>query len=267
MDKVSVIMGVYNAVEQQLDRAVESILSQTYPELELIMCDDGSTNGIWAVMNQKWGSNTQVKLIQNEKNIGLAATLNHCLQHVTGAFVARQDADDYSYPERLEEQVDFLQRHPEYGWVGTNMVMYDETGIYGSRTMRSNPRKIHFILGTQFAHGTLMIRKEVINAAKGYRVTNITRRGQDYDMFMRLYAMGYKGYNIPNPLYAVLEDRKAYRRRSFSVQINVAKVQWYGFRKMKLPFWSYIFILRTMLIALVPPDWIRILKKWYQTLK
>src|SRR5690606_8238510 len=107
------------------------ILSQTYPELELIMCDDGSTNGIWAVMNQKWGSNTQVKLIQNEKNIGLAATLNHCLQHVTGAFVARQDADDYSYPERLEEQVDFLQRHPEYGWVGTNMVVYDETGIYG----------------------------------------------------------------------------------------------------------------------------------------
>ena len=106
--KVSVIMGIYNC-ERTLAESIESILSQSYKNWELILCDDASTDGTLRIAKQYAAHYSDcIKLIQNKTNKRLAASLNHCLSHATGDYIARQDGDDLSFPRRLEKQVAFL---------------------------------------------------------------------------------------------------------------------------------------------------------------
>ena len=106
--KISVIMGVYNC-ESTLERAIESIVNQTYGNWELIMCDDGSTDQTYDVAKRYQERYPQkIKLLRNDRNMKLAFALNRCLAEVSGELVARMDADDRSCPERLQRQVCFL---------------------------------------------------------------------------------------------------------------------------------------------------------------
>ena len=111
--KVSIIMGIYNCADT-LPEAIDSIVNQTYVNWELIMCDDGSKDTTYQIAEkyQKMYPD-KIVLIKNEKNQGLNYTLNHCLQYVTGDYIARMDGDDLSLPTRLEKEVTFFENNTQ----------------------------------------------------------------------------------------------------------------------------------------------------------
>ncbi|WP_174734424.1 glycosyltransferase family 2 protein [Mesobacillus harenae] len=251
--KVSILMGIYNCATM-LEGCVQSILNQTYENWELIMCDDGSADNTLLVaqylVNKHPG---KMILIKNETNKGLAYSLNRCLEVSSGPFLARQDSDDFSRPERLEKQVNFLLNNSEYGWVGTATEVFDETEIRGARILKEQPIKLDLASGSQFCHATAMFRSEVLKAVK-YKVAWYTRRGQDYDLWMRLYAKGFVGYNMPDVLYRVREDKHTYSRRKYRDRLKEVVMRFNGYKDMKLPIWLYIYMFKPVMAGLVPKE-------------
>ena len=106
---VSIIMGAYNC-ENTIYDCMESILKQTYENWEFIICDDCSSDHTLEILKKYEKNDKRIHILHNEKNMRLAASLNRCLEVAHGKYVARMDADDISMPDRLEKQVEFLQK-------------------------------------------------------------------------------------------------------------------------------------------------------------
>lgn len=151
MPNVSIIMGVYNCKNYNLLRkSVESILQQTYKDYEFIICNDGSTNNTLEELKKIAQSDSRIKIISYEKNRGLNHALNECLAVSQGKYIARQDDDDVSKPERLKKQVQFLDENREYAIVGTCADVFDNNGIWGEYTVPEKPQKGDFLWNSPF---------------------------------------------------------------------------------------------------------------------
>ena len=108
-EKVSVIMGIYNiASKEMLEKSIQSILNQTYKNIEFIIIDDGSSNETYEWAQEITINDSRVKLYRNKKNMGLTKTLNLCLEYATGKYIARMDGDDYCELDRIETQLKYL---------------------------------------------------------------------------------------------------------------------------------------------------------------
>lgn len=249
-EKVSIIMGVYNGSNRFVD-AVQSIESQTYKNWELIICDDGSTDDSYDKLCQYALQNSKIRVIKNDKNSGLAATLNHCLEYCDSKYVARMDDDDLSYPERFQRQVNFLEEHPEISFVSSSVDIFDGEKIVGKRTQKEFPTKKDLIWNTRFIHPATMFRTEDINAVGGYRVSKETVRGQDYDLFMRMYGQGFHGANIQDSLFRYTEDQNNFKRRTFQARIGEYKIRCYGYKSMRVMPWGAPFVLKPFLAYVV----------------
>lgn len=249
--KVSVIMGLYNC-EDTLARCIDSILAQTYSNWEIIMCDDGSTDNTHNIAKEYAEKYDNMLLINNEKNMRLAATLNHCLEYAKGDYVARVDTDDICLPNRFEKQVDFLNNNPQYEVVGSWMILFDDNGEKGVRRTIEIPNKKDLLTGVPFAHPTIMMRKRVYDELGGYTVSERTRRGQDADLWFRFYHAGYKGYNVQEPLYKYHESLNDYKKRSIKYAFDTVKNYYHGYELLKFPIWNYIYLLKPLISAIVP---------------
>jgi len=245
-------MGVYNCAET-LPESIESILSQTYEYWELIICDDASTDRTLSVAldySRKYPE--KIKVIRNEKNLRLAGALNHCLQHVTGKYVARMDGDDLSMPDRLRKQVDFLENHPEYQVVGTGMISFDQYSVRGVTLCEMNPNPSIIVKKVPFCHATILMRAETYRALGGYRINRRTRRMEDLDLWIRFFEHGYRGFNLQEPLYKVREDHSALKRRKLTYSIDAAVLVFQACRRLKLPVKNYLYVLKPVLAGLAP---------------
>lgn len=225
--KVSVIMGIYNCADTLPD-AIESILNQTYTDIELIMCDDGSTDNTYSIAELYAEKNPEkIILLKNSKNMRLSYTLNKCLQSSSGRYVARMDGDDISLPDRIEKQVSFLREHPEYVVVGTAMQRFSDEGDGDIQFGFEHPDKYTLHKMVPFNHATILTYKYVYDKLGGYTVSERTRRSQDYDLWFRFYALGYNGDSLREPLYRVREDINAIKRRTL-------KNRWQAFQTAKI---------------------------------
>ena len=128
MKRISVLMGIFNC-SLTLGEALDSLLAQTYQNFKIILCDDGSSDGTYAVAKSYADKHNNIVLIKNEKNMGLNYTLNHCLEYADTEYCARMDGDDISLPNRFEKEINFLDEHPEFDIVTTPMKHFDENGI------------------------------------------------------------------------------------------------------------------------------------------
>lgn len=223
-NKISIIMGIYNC-HDTLNEAVNCIINQTYSNWELIMCDDGSTDNTYDLAMKLSNKDNRIKVIKNDHNIGLAPTLNHCLQYANGEFIARMDGDDICALDRLEKEFNFLKKNPSYSFVSCNMNCYDGEGIFRKVYYKKTPQLIDFINNSQFCHAGSLIRKDALIAVDGYNLNSAVERVEDYDLWLRLYEKGYKGYNIQEFLYSMRDDRNAIRRRKFKYRINEVKIK------------------------------------------
>ena len=255
--KISILMGIYNCADT-LPEAVESILSQTYCNWELILCDDGSKDHTYDVAwlyAQKYPE--KIRLIRNEQNQGLNYTLNRCLQYADGDYIARMDGDDISLPERFRKEVDFLDTHPEFAIVSTPMIYFDETGDWGEGTAIERPQIRDFVFHAPFhCHAPCMIRREAFLAVGGYTVDWRLLRFEDCNLWYKLYAAGYRGYNLQEPLYKMRDDYNAYKRRSFSSRMRAVYVQYTGFKMVRMPLRYYPYLAtefgKNVILALLP---------------
>ena len=249
--KISVLMGIYNC-EETLSSAVGSIQHQTYPNWELILCDDGSADGTFSLAQQLAQKDSRIILLKNEQNLGLNKTLNRCLAAATGEFIARMDGDDESLPERFETQIGFLNDHPEFQMVSCPMILFDETGEWGRTTVPEEPSPSDIVAGTAINHAPVMLRKAALEAVGGYSEEEFTRRVEDVDLWIRLYAAGFRCYNIRQPLYRMRNDRNALNRRKYRYRVNSVRVRLRGCNLLGLGPVSYIKAVKPMLHGLVP---------------
>lgn len=253
MPKISVIMGIYNGADT-MDEAIRSICNQSYEDWELIVCDDCSTDNTVEKMEKWCSEDNRIKLVKNEKNMGLAATLNHCLKYANGIYIARMDDDDISYPERFSEQIDFLMNNQEFAFVSSIVDCYDGKQMVRNRFLRkAEPQKKDFLSGTQFVHPASMFRKECLAAVQGYREGRVTKRVEDYDLFMRLYAAGYKGYNIQKPLLRYTVNIQGMKRKNkYIYRIDEARIRYLGFKGLGLLPMGIPYVLRPLIVGLIP---------------
>lgn len=264
--EVSIIMGVYNCADT-LEAAINSILIQSFTNWEFIICDDGSTD-LTLKIAQKYAKKYPEKIIviKNDCNQGLNYTLNYCLKYARGNYVARMDGDDLSCSDRLKKEVDFLESHPEYAIVSTPMLYFDENGEWGRGEAIEVPQLRDFVFHPPFhCHAPCMIRKEAYLAVGGYTVDKRLLRFEDCNLWYKLYAKGYRGYNLQEPLYKMRDDRKACLRRTAATRIRGVYVQWVGFRMIKMPlkyyFYLLIELLKNLIIAFLPEKIYMILHK------
>lgn len=258
---ISVIMGVYNCAET-LSEAIDSILSQTYNNWELIICDDGSTDNTVAVVHSYIERFPQkIILLRNDHNLGLNATLNKCLAIAKGDFVARMDGDDISKPDRFEKEIKTLLKHPDISIVSSNMEFFDENGVWGRTHKIETPQNIDFLLKTPFCHAPCLVKKEVYNAVNGYTVSKSLLRVEDYHLWVKMYAAGYKGMNIMECLYMMRDDRNAQHRRKFKYRINECRVKFLAIKLLHLPLYGYFYSIRPIIVGLLPSFLYRIVHK------
>lgn len=255
--KISIIMGIYNC-SNTLMESLETIASQTYTDWELIMCDDGSKDNTFQVAQMFVDRfPNQTILLQNKKNLGLNATLNKCLAKAKGKYIARQDGDDLSLPERFEKEVNFLDEHLEYAFVSSNMSYFDESGVWGEWKNPEKPERIDFLKKSPcFCHAPCMVRREAFLEVNGYTVENKFLRCEDINLWYKLYEKGYRGYNIQEPLYMMRDDRNAYGRRTLKNRVNIIRTEYDGMKRLHCNLWEYRFFikktLRTIIVALLP---------------
>ncbi len=261
MPRISIIMSVYNG-EATLPEALDSILNQTYSDWELIVCDDCSTDHSGKILESYAAKDGRIIYIRNPQNKGLAASLNHCLEHVHGSYIARMDCDDLSAETRLEEQLQFLDKHPEYDLVGTFMQAFDENGLHQIIESKLVPTKFDLPKGAPFSHATIMIRTHAMRVLNGYRISNHTVRTEDVDLWYRFFAAGFVGANLPKPLYLVRMDEAAYKRRKLKYMFHASCIIWNGCGLLQLPFYYKFYCVKPILSWILPRNLKSHLRKW-----
>lgn len=250
--KVSVIMATFNC-EDTIISCIDSIINQTFDDWEFVICDDCSTDRTFELLSlyQK-DYPERIKLLKNQQNCKLAYSLNRCLEHSKGEYIARMDGDDESYPERLEKQVAFLDAHTDVSVVGTGMIPFDERGDRPVMVAKQEPNGADLLSGPCFFHATIMMRKTAYDLVNGYHISKRTQRAQDYDMWFRFFANGLKGINLQEGLYHVREDKNAMKRRTFISRCYEVQTRLIGYRLLKYPWYKYIYAFKPLLVTLVP---------------
>lgn len=250
--KISVIMGIYNCATT-LKEALECIVQQSYTNWEVIMCDDCSIDNTIEVAElfvQKYPN--KFFLLKNKKNCGLNFTLNKCLKKASGDYIARMDGDDLCSANRFEKELKVLEENNEITIVSSDMYFFDEKGVWGRTQVEARPSKESFLLGTPFCHAACMVRKEAYLAVDGYSVSDRLLRVEDYHLWLKMYAKGYKGMNIQEPLYSMRDNQAAQGRRKFKYRLNEAYVKYLAVKNLDLKKKNYIWCLRPIIIGLLP---------------
>lgn len=258
---ISVIMGIYNC-EEYLDKAIESVLKQTYTNWQMIMCDDCSTDNTYQVA-QRYVERYPEKfiLIKNDSNKGLNTTLNCCLSLAQGEYIARMDGDDLCAPDRLEKELMFLEENPQYDIVSTRMLYFDENGVFGTSKGINEPDLKSIAKGTPHCHAPCMVRKSAYDLVGGYTEDKKLLRMEDYHLWIKMYSRGCRGYNLPEALYMMRDDRNATNRRKFKYRINEAYVHYLAVKMLNLPKFNYIYMIRPIIVGLLPVQLYDILHK------
>ncbi len=253
--KISVIMGVFNPDgNKNVFRAVESIIQQSFQDWELILYNDGSGEKGSRVIRRAAGMDRRIVYLENHRNNGLAYALNQCIRRSSGEYIARMDDDDISKPERLEKQYTFLEKHPEYQWVGSAAELMDQEGVWGILRMPEIPEKTHFLFNSPYIHPSVMFRREVLIQNQGYCHSREILHCEDYELFMRLHQNGCQGYNIQEPLLRYWEDYHSYKKRTYRRRIREMRLRYTGFRDLGLLRGSTIpYVLKPLLVGAVPP--------------
>ncbi len=215
---VTVLMPVRDTPPAMLRQAAESILGQSFGAFEFLILDDGSRNGDTVrELERQAAADARVRLLATG-GVGVTKALNRGLELASGEFIARQDADDWSDPGRLEIQCGFLQAHPELALCGSNAWMHRGDGrpLWPTRLPEDTAGiRDAFWRRNPFVHGAAMFRTNAARAAGGYREEFPC--AQDYDFFWRL-SDTYGAANLRRALYH-------YRYSSGSVSVRRAEDQ------------------------------------------
>lgn len=251
MPKISVIMGIYNCAPY-LQEALDSLYAQTFQDFEIILCEDGSSDNTYQIAKENQRQHSNIVLLKNPHNMGLNQTLNKCLAVARGQYIARMDGDDLSLPERFETESRFLDEHQEYAIVSTPMEYFDEKGTFKIGKGRGEVKPEDFLHGSPICHAPCMVRKEAYDKVDGYSVSPKLLRVEDYNLWFKMYAAGFKAYILEKPFYRMRDDLNATKRRTWRNYLNEHYVMRTGFNSLGFPWYDQIYSLRPLIISILP---------------
>ncbi|MFQ9924822.1 MAG: glycosyltransferase family 2 protein [Beduini sp.] len=254
MPKVSVIMGVYNVGDKYyLEQAIKSILKQSFTDFEFIICDDGSIDNTYIIIQKLIKDDRRCILIRNKVNQGLAKTLNNCISIAKGEYIARMDADDISLENRLFKQVEYLDLHPEVAVLGTQAYFIDKNG---KRFKEFKRKKIISLMDTvknsNLIHPTVMIRKNILLEVNGYSTGKLTTRAEDYDLWCKIAFNNYEIENLDLFLFEYREDINAYKKRKYKHRVEEYQLKKYWIKKCSAKKKYLLYAYKPLLVGLIP---------------
>lgn len=195
MALISVLMPVFN-VERFVSEAIESVLEQTFADIELVIIDDASSDSTVDIVKKYKKKDKRIVLVENKVNIGISRALNKGLSLCSGKYIARADGDDIMHPERLYRQYSYLESNPEFALVGCWIKNIDEKGnLLGECQYPCCHDDItKLVKWTSPVLHVWLCRSSIYNLFGGYRDTN---PAEDYDFLLRCISQGFKVANIP----------------------------------------------------------------------
>lgn len=234
---ISVILPLYNEPVEFAKSAIDSILNQTYQNIELILLLDNPNNSsLRNLIIQYKEKDKRVKYNFNEINLGLPKTLNIGIKLSTGEYIARMDGDDISDSRRLEKQIKFLTEHKNIDLLGSDAYAINEDGeIIGKYIKLEKDFSQKFMLkhaSINLIHPTWIGKSEVF---KNCMYRNY-EHCEDYDFMIRAYALGYNFYNLKEMLFYVRIQQKSLR----SVSRKNAYEQYINTKRLQKQFKSYL---------------------------
>lgn len=193
---VSVIMSAYNS-ERTIAESIESILNQSYQNIEFLILDDCSTDKTLEIIESYKERNNTIKLVKNKKNLGLTKSLNILIEKSSGQYIARQDADDISLHHRVKEQMKLLKSN-NLDFCTTRAIIKDSMKLRPG-VSSFLPKKVVLKFKNPFIHGTLLVKKTAINEIGNYDENFYY--AQDYKLFFDLLKYNYNFKAILKPHY------------------------------------------------------------------
>jgi len=198
--RISVITTVFNC-ENYIKQSVESILNQTFKDFEYIIVNDGSTDATSALIHELACKDNRIIFIDNKTNFGRVNSLNTALEKSRGEYIALQDADDISLPDRFDKQFSFLSNNPDYVLVGSNIIVMDEFENFISEPKRpliDFEVRFSLIFRCTFANPSVMYRKKVVEENKIKYEENFIH-AEDFRIITMISHYG-KVYNLKHSL-------------------------------------------------------------------
>lgn len=234
--RISVVLPVRNG-EPHLTEAVMSILNQRFSDLELITVDDHSTDRTREILEEFRSTDCRVKVVSSH-GTGFVDAVMTGIDASCGEWIARMDADDRSHPERLEQQLAFLSSEPDVSLLGTAADVIDESGTVVSRIrypLTDEVIRLALRRHTTFAHGSVIVRRSAMEAVGAYRSDWFPV--EDYDLWTRLLAAGFRAANLDRPLYEyrLTPGGVSRVRRNEQVKMSRAVGTSYGVLPGRLP--------------------------------
>lgn len=256
---VSVLMAAYNP-GRYLAEAICSVLAQTFTRFELVVLDDGSTDGTWELLQDFAVRDSRVRPFRNDRNLGFSGTRNRLftLMNPASEYIAVLDSDDVALRDRLENQLGFLEAHPELGAVGSSIIIIGEDSrITGFRSYPETASAVRTsaLCANPLAHSTLFMRKSVHEQLGGYG-TELSCC-EDYDYLLRMLAItDIANLPVPQVAYRISASQWTKRRIRHSLLVSQKVQRRHFFRKD-------LFSLRALAghalryaLALLPQHWV-----------
>lgn len=196
--KISIILPTWKEAKY-INRAIESILSQTFSDWELIIIDDGLYEEKYNEVKDFIKKDKRIILLKNEKNLGIQKSSNKGLREAKGEYIARIDDDEWISKDKLQKQVEFLDKNQDYVLVGTSTVIVGETGKELVRYLLPETDKDirrNFLWKNNFINSSMVFRKNIVINFGGYDERDDVKHVEDYELFLHLGLFG-RLYNIP----------------------------------------------------------------------
>ncbi|BCA54474.1 hypothetical protein W02_16140 [Nitrospira sp. KM1] len=227
---ISIILPVYNGAKY-LCESVKSLLAQTHKHFELIVIDDGSADASACIMEQI--RDPRIRFYKQE-NRGLAATLNRGIELARGEYLARQDQDDVSLPNRLERQLSYMVAHPQCGLVGTWADIV--TGTERTERRHAHPSEnsllqFELMFDNPFVHSSVMIRRRAVEDVGMYSIDRGRQPPEDYELWSRI-SRKWQVANIPEVLHVYREIPTSMSRggvhpfRNRVIDLSIENIRW-----------------------------------------
>lgn len=257
--KVSVMMPVYNS-KRYVAEAINSIITQTYANLEFLIVDDASIDGSWEIVKKFADKDPRLRIFRNERNRGVPYSRNFLFEQVSAEseFLAIMDSDDLAMPERLAKQVAYLRSHPELHGVGSALQVINEDGrLIAHRRYECVPERIcrQAIAANPFAHPTMMLRRSLLAEIGKY--DERYRSCEDYDFLLRALKARQLG-NLPDELlqYRISTTQWKQTHLKDTLLATIAIQRSYLFNKRFFSCRGLFLHLGSYFLLLLPSSWI-----------
>lgn len=246
---VSIIMSEYNTDEYKLKKAIESILDQEYKNFEFIIVNDGKSNFLHTLLQNY--KDERIVIVQNEKNIGLAKSLNRAIDASKGKYLVRMDTDDVSHQDRVGTLVNFMESNSNYSVVGSSINILTEAGKLIPKKFEGEIGKKEFLNRLSPVHPSVIMRKKDILDVGKYTTINVNRC-EDLDLWGKLLDNDKKIYVISNILLDYRVSMDDYKKRKLSTRRDEIKTRMKYYKKFNATPFHYFNILKSVISGILP---------------